>query len=214
MTCRSSLFCSRSFCAFRKALEHGFVCHKTLAGIGLCYHVVTELKREQAQFLVDLFQTFFLVLRQVSSIVRKMLVSLGYQTHLFRVKTQLITLVVNEFNALEEFFIQNDSIRKFAQHRAYGFSDLIHLVITVRLQDVEEHTRHTVQQQTGSIQRDDGILERRFGFVVDNYFYLRFVLANCLFKSREVMLDLHFVEGRYAKGSSRLFQQGVGVVTC
>ena len=55
--------------------------------IGLSNDVVTKLKGEQTQFLIDRFESLFLVLRQVSTVIGKVLVGLRQQTHLLGVET-------------------------------------------------------------------------------------------------------------------------------
>ena len=146
MTGRLCLFCRCGFCALGKTCQQCLVRNEALysLAIGLCYYVVAELKRKQTQLLVNLFQTLFIVLRQISSVVRKSLVGLRYQSHLLGVQTQLLTLVVNGFHTLEKGVVQNNTVAQFTQHRAYLLGNGVHLIIAVCLQYIEENTRHAI----------------------------------------------------------------------
>ena len=84
MSGRRCFFCRCRFGSFRQTFQQCLVGDKAfhLVAVGLCYHVITELEGEQSEFLIDLFQTLFLVGRQVGSVIRKMLVGLCEKSHL------------------------------------------------------------------------------------------------------------------------------------
>ena len=143
-----------------------------------------------------------------------MLVGLGQQTHLLRVKTQLITLVINKLNTLEEFVVEDNTVTQFTQHRTHLLCDSVHLIVAICFEDVEEHTNYAVEQQTGAIERYDRVLERRLCLVVNDCLYLCFVLLDSLFKCRQIMFVLHLIKSRYTIRCVRLIYQGVGTMTC
>ena len=80
-----------------------------------------------------------------------MLIGFGHEAHLLRIKTQLLTLVINELNTLEELVIEDDAVAQLAQHRTHLLCNRVHIVITVCLQHIEEHTYYAIQQQTRSV---------------------------------------------------------------
>ena len=53
------------FGALRQTSQQGLILdqHLRLFGIRLCHHVLSELKTQQRQLLVDLFETLFLIRR-------------------------------------------------------------------------------------------------------------------------------------------------------
>ena len=103
MTGCGCFFCGCSLGALRQTCQLRLVRDKALhiIAVGLGNDVVTKFEREQCQFLVNLFEALFLVLRQVGSVVGEVLVGLGHQSHLLGVKTELFALVIDELNALE-----------------------------------------------------------------------------------------------------------------
>ena len=110
MSCSGSFLCSSGFGRLRQTFELRLVGHEILAVVGLCHYVVTELEGEQTQFHIDLFKALFLVLRQVSPVVRKGFIGLGNQTHLLGVQTEVVTLVIHRFDALEECIVEDDTV--------------------------------------------------------------------------------------------------------
>ena len=100
----------------------------------------------------------------------------------------MLTLVIDKFHALEELVVQDDSVAQFAQHRTHFLRNLIHLIVAVRLEDIEENAYYAIEQQTGTVERHDGILERRFGFVIHYSIHLCFVLLNSFFKSTHLII--------------------------
>ena len=189
MTGCGCFFCGCSLGALRQTCQLRLVCDEALhiIAVGLGNDVVTEFEREQCQFLVNLFEALFLVLRQVGPVVGEVLVGLGHQSHLLGVKTELFALVIDELNALEQLVVKDDTVAQFAQHRAYLLGDSIHLVVTVRLEHIEENAHHAVQQQTGTVEGLNRVLESRFGFVVGDSLYFGFLLGYSCFESRNIM---------------------------
>ena len=116
-----------------------------------------------------------------------MLVGLGQQTHLFGVQTQVLALVIDELNTFEQRLIEDDTVTQVTQHRTHLLGDLVHLVVTVCFQHVEEYTYHAVQEQTGTIECHNRVLKSRFRFVIHDRFYLCLVLTDSLFESRHVV---------------------------
>ena len=146
MTGCGCLFCGCGFSALGQTCQQCLIGNEAFDSIavGLGYHVIAELEREESQLFVDLFETLFLVFRQVSAVVRKRLIGLGHKAHLLGIETQLVTLVIDELHALEELVVEDDSIAQVAQHRTYLLCDLVHLIVAVSLQHIEEHTLHAV----------------------------------------------------------------------
>ena len=108
-----SLFCSRSLGAFRQTFQFFFVGYETPAAVCLGYNVSAELQREQSQFLVNLLQAFFLVCRQVGTIVHKAPVGLSQQSHLLGCQIKLLTLVINRFYACKQCIVQHEVRMQF-----------------------------------------------------------------------------------------------------
>ena len=212
----SSLFSRSSLGGLRQTCQKRLIGDETLEiiAVGLRYDIIAELKREERQFLVDLFEPLFLVLRQVSAVVGKSLVGLGDEAHLLGVEPQLVALVIDEFHAGEEAVIEDDAVAQFREHGAHFLCDSVHLVVAVGFEHIEEDPLHAVQQQTGTVQRHDGILKGRFGLIIHDSVYLGFVLGYSRFESRQIVLDFHLVKSRYAIGCIGLIQQRIGAVTC
>ena len=196
MSSSGSFFCCGRFGRFRKTFQQGFVFHETLAGIGLCHYVITELQREETQFKVDFFESFFFVFRQVRTVVGEGLVGLRHKSHLFGVQSQLFALVVHGFDPLEERIVENNTIAEFAQHRIYFLGDGVHLIVTIRFKDIEEDTGNTVERHARSVQRDDGVVEGWFFGVIHDSLHFRFLFVNSGFESRDVIVQLDLVKCR------------------
>ena len=204
MTGCRSFFCSRSLGTLRQTFQLRLVFHKILVGVGLCHHVVAELQGQQRELLIDSFEALFLVLRQVGAVVCKGLVGLRHKAHLLGVETQLLTLVVNKLHALEEFVVEDDAVAQLREHRTHLLGDRVHLVVAVRLEDIEEHALYAVQQKACAVERHNRVLEGRLGFVIHDGIYLRLVLRDSRLKSRQIVLVLHLIKSRHAIRGVRL----------
>ena len=62
LPCSDGFFSRSGFGALGQSRQLALVGNEELVGVGLCHHVVAELQRQQAQLLVDLFESLFLVL--------------------------------------------------------------------------------------------------------------------------------------------------------
>ena len=155
-----------------------------MAGIRLCYDVITELKRQQAQLFVDLSQTCFLVRRQVSTVLRKGFVGLREESHLLGSEVERFTLLIHGLDTLEERIIEDDVTLQIGEHRTHFLRNLIHLVITVCFEHIEEDTLDTIEHQTGAIQRLDGVGKGGFFGVIHDSLYFRFLSCDRFLESR------------------------------
>ena len=135
-----------------------------------------------------------------------MFVGLGYQAHLLCIESQLLTLVIHELNTLKQTIIEQDTIAQVGEHRGYLLGNLVHLVVTICIQDIEEYTAHFLQQSTTAVKCHNGILKGRFCGIGNYILYLGFVLSNRCLESRHIMLVFHFVERRYTIGGVLLRQ--------
>ena len=102
------------------------------------------MQREQSQLLIDLFETLFLILRQVGTVIGKRLVSLGHEAHLLGIETELVALVIDKLHPFEQSLIEDDTVAQVAQHRAHLLGNGIHLIVTVCFLHIKEHTRYAV----------------------------------------------------------------------
>ena len=126
----------------------------------------------------------------------------------------MFALIIHCFYALKELIIENDTITQFAQHWRYLLGNRIHLVITICLKDIEEHTRYTLQEHTCAIKRHDGIIEGGFGRISHYGINLCFLLGYSSFEGRHVMLYFHLVKCRNTIRRLWRFQQRVGWIAC
>ena len=109
-TSSHSLFFSSSFCTLRQTCQLCLIGNKELVCVGLIHYIVTKLQREQTKLLVDFFQSCFLILWEVCTILSKRLKCLGQESHLLIVKTQCLTLLIYSLHALEKGVIEDNTV--------------------------------------------------------------------------------------------------------
>ena len=214
MTGSSSVLGSSRLGALGQTFELRLVSNEELTVVRLGNDVTSELQREQVELLVDSFQAFLLLSRQVGTVVGKTLIGLGQQPHLLGCEVEALALVIDSLHAGEQFIVEDHVRRQLGQHRADLLGDSVHLVVAVGFEYVEEHTRHALQQLAVAVEGYDSVLKRRCLGVSHDGVYTGFVLTDSLLKGRQVMFGLHLIERRHAKRRSGLVDEGVGGVAC
>lgn len=145
--------------AFAQAIELGLVVHHHRAGGRGGDQAGMELRGEGGFFHVELAQAVLVGIGQLRAGAYQLFVVALDQTLLLRVQIQRVALVVNGFDACEEFGVQIDLVLMRGQLGRDLFLDFLACVAGIGLHQPEEDARHARKRFATTLHRFDGVVE-------------------------------------------------------
>ena len=168
-------------------------------GLVLFQQVLRELQRQDRCLLGQLTQPLLTVRIEQGTTTHKAVIAVVEQ-HLL-LGRKLTVMAVNIFDAFKQPFVQADVIGMLCQQRTHLLCQLVHGVIRLSRQQIEEHRRGSRQQVIISlavlfvVNRDDGIIKRRRLLAVYKLVYLLILTAHALHEGLIKVLQSDTVKG-------------------
>ena len=177
--------------------------------VGSLQHILGKTQGERGNLLIQFTETSLFLGGNIGAAAHKALVGLFEQTHLFGIKTQTLTLVIDGLDTLKEFCVQGDVVAMSRELGSNLFGNSLHLVAVFALAQIEEHTGHVVEQLAAVLISLYGVLESGSIRVVHNGIDFCHLLFHALLEGRHVMFGLDFPKIGNLIGSTPLCKERI-----
>ena len=187
-------------CRLRQSREHCGIVNNELIGVGGFQKIAVELRVKFGQAVVELFEFFLVGCREQGAVAGEVAVAFLDGAKARAAQTELGAVVVEIFDALEEFVVHHDVVdcRPVEQHCLVG--DFLKLGVAVGLAERHEHTHNAGCQLAALLHGEDGVVERGRGLLIGDGIDFSAVDFQPFFESGHVVGRCDAVERRNVVG--------------
>ena len=181
-------------------------------GIGCSQHILTKLQGQLRQFSRDLTILCLLLVVQCCTATCEALIGLFEQLSLFERQIERLALIIYSLHTSKQLGIERHIVRVLGQLGLHLHRHLLHLLVSICLQNVEEDILNASQFVACALQSLDRICERGSSRIGYDSVDLGTSLSNSRVECGCIVFNLDLVERRRLVGSIPISQQRIGAL--
>ena len=193
----------------REPFELGLVAQFEGEGVGLVEYVLAVSQLQQGEFFFQPAVDLLVGGGEQRAAAHEAFVAVFEQFALVGRQVEGVPLRIDFLHPGEERFAERDIHLVLGQQGREFLGQLLHRIVALGLQQVEEDAAHPVQFRSGELQRLDGVLEGGRPGVGDDGVHLGLGPGDGLPEGRQVVLQTDGIEARGPVGEPGRNQQGI-----